>query len=187
MQPAAARPSQATKEKMRSSPNCPSMAAPHHHQAFLSARPPARRGMLWHICHFLQSNPQGGGARPGHATCQPCRLAICLWCMCGSCDTWRSRRRLIGHERRGALSWSFDSDTLAASMSSSHANPGADAAAYLYLAMNLSWNFDSDKMATSMSSSDGRNVVRKWLVPSSWPNPLPGTTTMPVSTSRSWQ
>eukprot|EP00955_Chlamydomonas_euryale_P073954 361894-Chlamydomonas_euryale.AAC.7 len=59
--------------------------------------------------------------------------------------------------------------------------------AYLYLAMNLTWNFDSDRMAASMSSSDGRNVVRKWLVPSSWPNPLPGTTTMPVSTSRSWQ
>ena len=34
-----------------------------------------------------------------------------------------------------------------------------------------------------MSSSDGRKVVRKCQVPSTCPNPLPGTTTIPVASS----
>merc|ERR1719230_502756 len=39
----------------------------------------------------------------------------------------------------------------------------------------------------SILSSCGRKVVRKCQVPASWPNPEPGTTQMPVASSKSKQ
>lgn len=57
----------------------------------------------------------------------------------------------------------------------------------LYLSIKLLWNSDRFCTTRPMSSSEGRNVVRKWYVPSACPKPEPGTTTMPFSCSSSLQ
>ncbi|PNH12190.1 hypothetical protein TSOC_000888 [Tetrabaena socialis] len=49
-----------------------------------------------------------------------------------------------------------------------------------YFARKAVWKAASAATTSTMSSSEGRKVVRKWKVPSAWPKPLPGTTTMPV-------
>ena len=50
----------------------------------------------------------------------------------------------------------------------------------LYLAMKEAWNFRRRPMTPSIFDSGGRNVMRKWKVPSLCLNPLPGTVTIPV-------
>mmetsp|Transcript_10823 Transcript_10823/g.39211 ORF Transcript_10823/g.39211 Transcript_10823/m.39211 type:complete len:283 (-) Transcript_10823:777-1625(-) len=53
--------------------------------------------------------------------------------------------------------------------------------------MKSPWNLVIFCTTPSMSASAGRNVVLKCHVPSTWPNPLPGTTTIPVASSRRMQ
>jgi len=54
---------------------------------------------------------------------------------------------------------------------------------YLYLAKKSLWKAAIRATTASISSSGGKKVVRKCHVPSFWPNPDPGTTTIPVSSS----
>ncbi len=54
---------------------------------------------------------------------------------------------------------------------------------YLYFAMNAEWKSLSLATNCSILLSRGRIVVRRWYVPSSCPNPDPGTTVIPVSSS----
>jgi len=55
---------------------------------------------------------------------------------------------------------------------------------HAYLAMKSLWNVAIRPATASISSSGGKNVVRKCHVSFFWPNPEPGTTTMPVASSR---
>ena len=59
--------------------------------------------------------------------------------------------------------------------------PATPTQIYLYLSMNSLWNLT---MLPTHSVPGAKKVVRKCRVPSRWPNPEPGTTQMPVASSR---
>lgn len=55
---------------------------------------------------------------------------------------------------------------------------------YEYSLRNLRWNSLSRPSISMIMDSGGRMVVLKWKVPGLWPKPEPGTTQMPVASSR---